>query len=624
MPATKNHYHILFLVFILILTSSCENKKIENSKKQFHTNSELNISEHSIKRGYELLVLKPDITLDSMKAVFKELAVLFTDKKTDNKKALEWYNQFIQHFEQTNNETGKGYLNLSVGKALCSHYDFENGIPYLHLSIENFTRAKDYPMLAKAYISLSLSYHDFGDYDKGITYANQVIKTFEDHPNTISKNMLWYAYNNLGINYDDDKQYEKAIESHLKALTYGINASDSSYSYNNLGNTYKKLKQFKQSEKYLNLSLKHSTDYDDIYHFATVYSNVLDIERINKNYQKANSLLDSAYYFAAKSKSPEKLIDFYNYAYLLKKETGNYPVAIEYLSQYITLKDSLLNAEKAKIVYDYQIKYETEKKEKQITEAKLVSKQKNIWLILLGSVVLIGLAIFRIYSIKSKSKQKQLALENELLKEHIHSKIQEQRLEISRDLHDSLGAQLTFVNSILDGLKNNASQLDDTTRSKINTLSDFSENSITELKNTLWVLNSKEIKLEDLRVRILNFIKNASEAKEDVKFNFDFDASENLKLNSKQAINLFRAIQEIINNALKYAGASEIDINIQQNSNQLAIKIADNGKGFDFQKEKNKSFGLQNIQSRITAINATINLETAIEKGTVYTIKIEL
>ena len=77
-------------------------------------------------------------------------------------------------------------------------------------------------------------------------------------------------------------------------------------------------------------------------------------------------------------------------------------------------------------------------------------------------------------------------------------------------------------------------------------------------------------------------------------------------------------------NALKYAEASEINIFIQQNGNQLAIKISDNGKGFDFQKEKNKSFGLQNIQSRITAINATINLETAIEKGTVYTIQIEL
>jgi signal transduction histidine kinase len=63
---------------------------------------------------------------------------------------------------------------------------------------------------------------------------------------------------------------------------------------------------------------------------------------------------------------------------------------------------------------------------------------------------------------------------------------------------------------------------------------------------------------------------------------------------------------------------------VQQNKNNLSIKISDNGKGFDYEKEKNKSFGLQNIESRITAINGTITLETAIEEGTMYTIQIEL
>lgn len=238
--------------------------------------------------------------------------------------------------------------------------------------------------------------------------------------------------------------------------------------------------------------------------------------------------------------------------------------------------------------------------------------------------MIIGLVVFRNFSIKSKFKHQQLALENELLKEQIHAKIQEQRLEISRDLHDSLGAQLTFINSIIDGLKNTAPNLDEAVNSKINTLSDFSENSIAELKNTLWVLNSNEIHLQDLKAKILNFIKNASEAKDDLKFNFNFDVSTNFNLNSKQAVNLFRAVQEIINNAIKYADASEIKIDVQQLENSLTIKISDNGKGFEFEKEKNKSFGLRNIESRIKAINGTVNLETAEGKGTAYTIQIAI
>lgn len=202
--------------------------------------------------------------------------------------------------------------------------------------------------------------------------------------------------------------------------------------------------------------------------------------------------------------------------------------------------------------------------------------------------------------------------------------IQDQRLEIARDLHDSLGAQLTFVNTVLDGLKNTPLKPDITINSKIDLLSALSENSIEDLKNTLWVLNSKEIYLDDLKTKMLNFIKNASEAKEDVKFDFNFDIMENIHLNSKQAINLFRAVQEIINNAIKYADATEIKIEVVQDLKDLTLKISDNGKGFDYEKEKNKSFGLQNIKTRIEAVNGTMNLETTIGLGTKYFIQLIL
>ncbi|MDD3005327.1 ATP-binding protein [Flavobacterium sp.] len=202
--------------------------------------------------------------------------------------------------------------------------------------------------------------------------------------------------------------------------------------------------------------------------------------------------------------------------------------------------------------------------------------------------------------------------------------LQEQRLKISGDLHDSLGAQLTFINTILDGLKNTPSKSEATVNSKINMLADLSENSIVELKNTLWVLNAKEIYLQDLKEKILNFIKNASEAKEDVNFNFHFDVLENLNINSEQAVNLFRTVQEIVNNALKYSDATEIKIDIVQNDRNLNLQIADNGKGFDYENEKNKSFGLKNIESRIANISGQLNLETSADNGTKYNIQIKL
>lgn len=613
-----NQNHIFFTAIILFCFS-CINNKNENIITTPATTTERNINS-----VFEQLFANDAVSEESQKAAIQELATLFSDKQQDQNEAIKWYEKFIEYFGKQNNEAAIGHINRAIGNQLCSEYNFDAGIPYLIKSSENFIKAKDYNSLSKTYNNLSLAYHDFGDYAKGTEYANLALKTVNENPNTTNSNLKWYAYNNLGINYDDSKQYAKAIESHLNALPFAFNASDSSYSYNNLGNTYKKLRQYQQAQIYFTLSFKHSSDYEDVYHFATLYGNLMDIERRVKNYPKAEEYIDSANFYAQKSNSPEKLIDFYFYTYLLKNETKDFQSATQYLNKHLTLKDSLLNAEKAKIVYEYQIKYETEKKEKQIAQTKLISKQKNIWLILLGGGMIIGLVVFRNFSIKSKYKHQQLVLENELLKEQIHSKIQEQRLEISRDLHDSLGAQLTLINSIADGLKNTASKLDEVVKGKINTLSDFSENSIAELKNTLWVLNSKEIHLHDLKAKILNFIKNAAEAKDDIKFNFNFDVSDNFNLNSKQAVNLFRAVQEIINNAIKHADASEININVQQAENSLTIRISDNGKGFEFENEKSKSFGLRNIESRIKAINGIVHLETEEGKGTAYTIQIAI
>lgn len=242
---------------------------------------------------------------------------------------------------------------------------------------------------------------------------------------------------------------------------------------------------------------------------------------------------------------------------------------------------------------------------------------------------LIGMPVFMLFvyllvAVRSMMMYKEFEFQFVLANIEHDRQIQDQRLEISRELHDSMGAQLTFISSILDGLKSSPTKLDEVVSDKIYRLSEFSENSITELKNTLWVLNTKEINLNDLKAKILNFIKNASEAKEDLKFSFNYEVSENFNINSKQAVNLFRTVQEIVNNTIKYAQASEIKIEVLQDNKNLKIKIADNGKGFDYEKEKNKSFGLTNIQNRITEISGNVNIETATGKGTEYTIKIEL
>lgn len=516
------------------------------------------------------------------------------------------------------------FQNYNKGIELAGKYEFENALPYLLKSVDGFEKANNINSQVKALNRISLSYHDFGNYDKGIEYAYLAKKVLDEHPQQANKNLYWYVYNNAGINYDDSKRPQQAIEEHLKALPYAIDASDSSYSYNNLGNTYKKLNRLDKAETYFKLALTNPHSYKDDYHFATVYSNMVDIERLKKNYKQAQYYLDSALHYATISNSPEKLLDIYYYTYLLKSESGDHRSASGFLNKYVQLKDSLFTSEKNDALLHYQTKYETEKKEKQIAEQKLVSKQKNLWLILMTITMSAGLLFFWYYRQKTNLEQKQLALENQLLQEQTHSKIQEQRLEISRELHDSLGSQLTFIKSVSDSLLNASEKSNNNLNARINTLSEFSENSIAELKNTIWALNSQQLNLSELKLKMLNFISSASEAKESMQFHFLFNIVSDYQLSSRQAINLFRVFQEILNNTIKYAEAKDVFIDISQIEKNLTIKISDNGIGFNFEEAKKKSFGLTNIQNRIEELKGKFSVETSEGNGTTYLIKLEL
>ena len=587
-------YWLIFIVITLIFFS-CENK---NNR----------VFEHTAPADFEQELEKAtqylrEYRTDAAEVILKKIADDHTKKQApkiyiqaelnlgkiesdrgENVKALQHYQKAMETAELTDNKAMVPHIEKNIGVLYVQWKKFDKALEYYEKAEKSAQKVGNEELLADCQNNKGIIYEQQEEYEKALTAYSEALTHYQ------SKNIpekIAMAYSNMAIVYKLQKDYQKSVAYNLKAIGILEKQQDKwsmAATYNNIGNLYGEMGNYTQAVEYCNKSL-------------TIAKEIEAEEIVGMAYE---SLANAA------------------------AKASDYKSAFQYHKDFSVSMNKFINKENTQQLSELNIKYETEKKEKEIVETKLASKQKNLWLILLGSAILIGLGIFRNYSIRSQSKQKQLGLENELLKEQTHSKMQEQRLEISRDLHDSLGAQLTFINSILDSLKSATSKLDKTVSNKINTLSDFSENSINELKNTLWVLNSKEINLDDLKKKILNFIKNASEAKEDIKFNFNFDVSENFNLNSKQAVNLFRTVQEIINNALKYADASEIKIDVQQNNNTLAVKIADNGKGFDYEKEKNKSFGLKNIENRIEAVNGQIHLVTAAGKGTAYTIQITL
>lgn len=612
----------LFLIFSVNYTVKAQNNKELLVKAYTSKDS----SEYYFKKAKK--AIKNEV--DEAEYYFCKNA-FHTDFGTSDS-AIYYGETALKKFKDTKNYNSIITLYNNLSRAYNDKGQYENAIRNRITGLKLAENQKFENWIGTFYIGLSYDYHDFEDYPKGIYYGKKAIHFFLNKKGAEAKDIR-SSFNATAINYDDWNKPEQALFYHKQNLKY-IKGKDTLLlhsTFNNIGNTLLKQKKFEEAKKWLLRSVKiidfrvknNDSLYTD-YSYATSYTNLATIATELNQYEEAKKYFDLAFKYSKKSETAEKLRDYYQQKIIFNKKYNKLSEAIEEQENYIKLRDSIYTAEKNKTIAELETKYQTEKKEKQILQHQAEVKQKNTWLLLISSFVIIGLILFRNFRAKAKLQKEQLELENKLLEEQSNYKIQEQRLEISRELHDNVGSQLTFIISILDNLKNSSVQFDDVIDKKINTLTNFANKSISELRDTIWVLNSKQLRLSELKSRMLNFIKDAGESVDTIRFQFGFDIHNDVQLSSKQAINLYRILQEIVNNAIKHANAKDISVSISQIENELQIKISDNGIGFDYESKKKKSFGLTNIQNRIQEINGSLQVVSNEEKGTHYSITVKL
>jgi len=198
-------------------------------------------------------------------------------------------------------------------------------------------------------------------------------------------------------------------------------------------------------------------------------------------------------------------------------------------------------------------------------------------------------------------------------------------LRISRDLHDNIGSQLTFIISSIDNLKYGFDIKDGKLTQKLESIGSFASSTIDELRDTIWAMNKSEISFEDLQSRISNYIDKAHLS--DDKINFSFVVDENVDLDrtftSLEGMNIYRIIQETIHNSIKHGQATEIKVGVKQEEDNLQFEIMDNGIGFEPTKVETGN-GLNNMKKRAHEIKAELSILSKKKKGTNITFKLPI
>jgi signal transduction histidine kinase len=463
------------------------------------------------------------------------------------------------------------------------------------------------------------------DMNAAVNYMQKGMKLAESIK---SEAILSGIYDNYGVLKEMQNQLDSALFFYNKSLKIKENANDNfgiPYSVNKIALI--KLMQNKPSEakSLLDIAYKIRTEINDVYGIAESLNFYGFYFKKNKDDAQAVRYFNQAIAWSKKHNFPYLTQDNYKQLSSVYERNEDFRNAFKMFKNHTETKDSILNIDIRNKQAELDTAYETEQKEKEILIQKAKVAEKNLWI--LGGFSLAVIAILIGFLLLNKQKQKtlQLVKENELkdalLKIETQNKLQEQRLRISRDLHDNIGSQLTFIISTIDNLKYGLKDKDEKIINKLTNLSGFTKETISELRDTIWAMNKDEISFEDLKIRISNFIENAQIASNGIDFEFsckgDFAP---VSLTSVEGINSYRIIQESINNALKHANASKVSVEVLCQNESIEIKIEDNGIGFD-ETQTGLGNGLSNLKKRAKELNGEILVTSQINKGTKVVLK---
>ncbi|HEV8515259.1 MAG TPA: ATP-binding protein [Cyclobacteriaceae bacterium] len=194
---------------------------------------------------------------------------------------------------------------------------------------------------------------------------------------------------------------------------------------------------------------------------------------------------------------------------------------------------------------------------------------------------------------------------------------EEERKRIAMDIHDGIGQMLTSLKYQAESIDTNKI---DAASDKLKEIDLLIKQIIREVRKVTFNLRPTVLGDYGLQVALDTYVREMAKLI-DIKLEFHAE-SEIARLPQKIENNIFRIIQEAINNAVKYSGGNKIDVSLQQEGDELIAEVRDDGKGFDARLVDERSVNIEsgsgffNMHERSEYVNGNLKVETESGKGT--------
>lgn len=540
------------------------------------------------------------MTLSNLSTVYFQLG--------QKDKAIEYGKRSLVYREKANDIGRMSITCCNLSQYYLGVNDVE-ATKYKDLCIKYAAQSGDESRLIHSYITSSLIANGKNNNKEAFEYELKIIDLLEKSKSDqrmLARRYIAAAFYTARLGYDSTvtlEYYNKSISLSQK-LADRANLKDA-YLY--LSNYYSKKEDFKGA--YLNYK-KHILYRDSL---------------ISSDKEQKIAELESRYEASRKDNEIERLNNEQKIRLLeIEKQkaiiAGNTAIALQRQNEIDLLS-------KSKELQEVKIRQQTEELEKQGLVAKTNAQQlqlrekenqlkgkqlanqktiRNLLAIGIFLLALLGLVWLNRYQLKKKLEQQK--------------NMQEMRNNISRDLHDDIGASLSNINILNELAKRNMGQ-PDKSKGYLSKASDDIQRISESLSDIVWNINPKYDDLQNLFIRMKRYAADMLDGK-NINGEFDFpDNIPDISLSMTQRRDLYLIFKEAINNLTKYSKANNAEVRVVAKENRIELLVKDNGKGFD-RKSIQSGNGLQNMEQRAKAIGADIDIFSKPGEGT--TIKMEM
>ncbi len=585
----------------------------------------------------------------------------------------------IGNLENSNLIKGKAFNRIGIV------YDVENiwdsALIFYDSALMCAHKVSDSVTIASAYNNIGLVYWNKSLYDKAIDNFFKSLYLFEklDKMNGVA-----HTYNNIGLIFFEQGRDSTALEYQYKGLKirnglndeWGINDSRL-----NIAVIYLSLEDYDSSKYFYQKTIPFYVKNENHYALGTAYNGlamIFNAEQqfdsalfyydksveehltVHNNYKAASTLLNKAGLYRKKGQSDNELNTLLRAKETLGKEESSMRVRSKilfYLAEnyhgrgkykkasglYLESKridDSLYIVDRDEKIEQIKVKYETEKREKELllerannerlekekVLAEIKIYNRNKWII--GIVAISLTLIFFLLFISQRNKRKAQAekdaaiiLEREKGLKAVFTAQEDERARIAKDLHDGIGQQISAIRMFFQSLtkailkskpklKRDIDKVDKMITDTGTDIRDISHQMMPKALTELGLVDALEDLLENC------FIKTK------VKYNFENVGFEK-RLPANVEVDLYRISQELLQNIIKHSGASKVDIQLMKMKNHCVLIVEDNGKGI-MADESSDGIGMLNINNRLRTINGNLNMDSEKDEGTTATIRIAL